>query len=344
MAEADRIYGDGAPMQHIDVNGDVRAFPVEIMLWHEVVNDVVGGVPVLVTYCPLCNTAIAFDRRLGGMTLSFGTSGILRNSDLVMYDHQTESVWQQVGGKALIGDLVGATLPLIPSGIVSWAQFRDAFPEGLVLARPDLRNTPGAGIPYGTTPYTGYDDLAAERDVRRLFRGELDDRLRFADRVVGLTINGEAVAYPFRVLAGEPVIADVVGGEAVVVVWTPGAVSVLDKTVIETSREVGGAAVFHPALNGVALTFAPNPDDPRTFRDTGTGSTWKHLRAGGSGGAGRRATDAHPARHAPVVRVGRVRAGDVDLRIDGGGARRIAAQRKSGRLAAAAPRSAVRVD
>ena len=275
VAEADRIYGDGAPMQHIDVNGDVRAFPVEIMLWHEVVNDTVGGVPVLVTYCPLCNTAIAFERRVGGRTLSFGTSGILRNSDLVMYDHQTESVWQQVGGKALIGDMVGATLPPIPSGIVSWGQFRDAFPDALVMARPDLRNTPGAGIPYGTTPYTGYDNLAAAADVRRLFRGEPDERLHFAERVVGLTINGEAVAYPFRVLAaGEPVVADVVGGEAVVVVWTPGAVSVLDQVVIEASREVGGAAVFRPTLDGVTLTFAPNPDDPQTFRDLGTGSTW----------------------------------------------------------------------
>ena len=274
MAEADAIYGDGAPMQHISVNGDVRAFPVEIMLWHEVLNDVVGGMPVLVTYCPLCNTAIAFDRRVGGMTLTFGTSGILRNSDLVMYDHQTESVWQQVGGKALIGDMVGATLPVIPSGIVSWGQFRDAFPEALVLARPDLRNSPGAGIPYGTTPYTSYDNLAADVDVRRLFRGELDERLRFADRVVGLTINGEAVAYPFGVLADEMVVADVVGGEAVVVVWTPGAVSALDDTVIETSREVGGAGVFRPTLDGRTLTFEANPDDPQTFRDLGTGSTW----------------------------------------------------------------------
>ncbi len=274
VAEADRIYSDGYPVQHINVNGDVRAFPVAIMLWHEVVNDTVGGVPVLVTYCPLCNTAIAFDRRVGGRTLSFGTSGLLRNSDLVMYDHQTESVWQQVGGKALIGDMVGATLPPIPSGIVSWAQFRDAFPDALVLARPALRNTAGERIPYGVTPYTGYDNLTAAADVRRLFRGEPDERLHFAERVVGLSINGEAVAYPFRVLAGEPVVADVVGGAAVVVVWTPGAVSVLDQIVIEASREVGGAAVFRPTLNGVTLTFEPNPDDPQTFRDVGTGSTW----------------------------------------------------------------------
>ena len=274
VAEADAIYSDVAPMQHINVNGDARAFPVEIMLWHEVLNDVVGGVPVLVTYCPLCNTAIAFDRRVGGMTLTFGTSGILRNSDLVMYDHQTESVWQQVGGKALIGDMVGATLPVIPSGIVSWGQFRDAFPEGLVLARPTVQTRPGPGIPYGTTPYTSYDNLTADIDVRRLFRGDLDERLRFADRVVGLTINGEAVAYPFHVLEEEPVVADVVGGEAVVVVWTPGAVSALDNAVIETSREVGGAGVFRPTLDGRALTFEANPDDPQTFRDRETGSTW----------------------------------------------------------------------
>ena len=274
VADANRLYVDGSPMVHIDVNGDVRAFPLEILIWHEIVNDVVGGVPVLVTYCPLCNTAIAFDRRLGDNTLAFSTTGLLRNSDLVMYDRETESIWQQIGGKALIGDLVGATLPPIPSGIVSWAQFRDAFPDALVLARPPNPDPNSDPIPYGATPYTLYDDLDAEGDFRRLYDGEEDDRLHFADRVVGLTINGDAIAYPFPLLSQEPVIADVVGGQPVVVVWTPGARSALDTIAINAGREVGATAVFDPTLNGALLTFEPNPDDPTTFRDRDTGSTW----------------------------------------------------------------------
>ena len=272
--EANRLYVDGSPMIHIDVDGDVRAFPLEILIWHEIVNDVVGGVPVLITYCPLCNTAIAFDRRLGDSTLSFSTTGLLRNSDLVMYDLETESIWQQIGGKALIGDLVGANLAPIASGIVAWAQFREAFPDALVLARPPNPNPNADPIPYGANPYSLYDDVDAEGDFRRLYRGEEDDRLRFADRVVGLTINGDAIAYPFPLLREQPVIADVVGGQPVLVVWTPGARSALDAIGINAGREVGATAVFDPTLNGALLTFEPNPDDPTTFRDSGTGSTW----------------------------------------------------------------------
>ena len=278
---ADRIYADGSPVIHLDVNGDVRAYPVEILLWHEVLIDVVGGVPVLVTYCPLCNTAIAFDRRLGNRTLTFGTAGILRKSDLVMYDHQTESVWQQVGGTALIGDLVGARLTVLPSSLVSYGQFREAFPDALVLARPDVTGQPRrlsqanpGPIPYGTTPYTLYDDLEAEKDFRRLFRGDVDERLHFAERVAGLTVEEEAIAYPFSLLEQRRVIADVVGGRPVLIVWTPGARSALDQIVIEVSREVGAAAVFDPRLDGATLEFVPNAEDPQTFLDRGTGSTW----------------------------------------------------------------------
>lgn len=279
VAEAIDVYEVGSPVVHVEINGDVRAYPLAILIWHEVINDVVGGVPVLVTYCPLCNTAIAFDRRLGDATLTFGTSGLVRNSDLVMYDNQTESVWQQVGGKALIGDLVGATLTPIPSPIVSFGQFRTAFPEALVMDFPDLfvGATDLAGftprIPYGNNPYVLYDDLAAENDPRRLYQDDVDERLHFAARVVGLRIEDEAIAYPFALLEEQRVIEDEVGGVPVVVFWAPGARSALDTGVIDAGREVGSAGVFERTLDGADLVFSPNPDDPQTFLDSG-GSVW----------------------------------------------------------------------
>ena len=223
VADAIDIYLDGSPVVHVEINGDVRAYPLAILIWHEIVNDVVGGFPVAVTYCPLCNTAIAFDRRVGDATLTFGTSGLLRNSDLVMYDRQTESLWQQVGGKALIGDLVGATLTPIPSPIVSFGQFSTAFPEALVMDFPDLfvGATDLAGftprIPYGNNPYVLYDDLAAEDDPRRLHKDEVDDRLHFAERVVGLRIRDDVIAYPCLLLEERRMIEDEVAGVPVVV-------------------------------------------------------------------------------------------------------------------------------
>src|SRR5918995_6875783 len=114
---------DREPVIELVVEGEARAYPIQILIWHEIVNDVVGGVPVAVTFCPLCNTAIVFDRRVDEQTLDFGTTGNLRNSDLVMYDRQTESWWQQFGGEALVGGLTGTELERLPARIVAWRQF-----------------------------------------------------------------------------------------------------------------------------------------------------------------------------------------------------------------------------
>ena len=303
---ADRIYADGSPVIHLDVNGDVRAYPVEILLWHEVLNDVVGGLPVLVTSCPLCNTAIVFDRRLGERTLTFGTAGILRKSDLVMYDHQTESVWQQVGGTALIGDLVGARLTVLPSSLVSYGQFREAFPDALVLARPNVTGQPRrlseadpGPIPYGTTPYTLYDDLEAEKDFRRLFREEVDERLHFDERVAGRKVEGEAIAYPFSLLEQRRVIADLVGGRPVLIVWTLGARSALDQDRGRGESRGRRGRRVRPAggrCHARIRAQRPRPADlpgPRNRLHLG------HFRPRRHGSFEGRAADPDPARHAP---------------------------------------------
>jgi hypothetical protein len=141
---------DVEPVIALAISGDARAYPLRILVWHEIVNDVIGGMPVAVTYCPLCNTSLVFRRELHGRTFDFGTTGKLRNSDLVMYDRQTESWWQHFSGEAIVGELTGKALKLIPSRLESFARFRERFPNGQVLvpANPGLR-------PYGSTPYGG---------------------------------------------------------------------------------------------------------------------------------------------------------------------------------------------
>ena len=112
-----------------------RAYPVQVMTWHEIVNDTVGEVPVAVTYCPLCNSGVAFCRQVGDRLLDFGTSGMLYADNLVMYDRQTESLWPQLTGQASVGVLTGTRLESLPVGVAGWDQFRRAHPDALVLSR-----------------------------------------------------------------------------------------------------------------------------------------------------------------------------------------------------------------
>ena len=257
-----------APVIQFEINGDVRAYPLDILIWHEIVNDVVGGVPVAVTYCPLCNSAIAYDRRVEGETFEFGVSGLLRNSDLVMYDRSTESLWQQIGGKAIVGSMVGARLTPLAAPIVSLGQFAESFPAGLVMSRDT-----GFNAPYGRLPgaYVGYDT----DNTPFLFKGDGDNRLDATARVVALEAGGEPIAYPFSLLKELGAVNDVRGGEELVVFWIAGAQSALDSSDLTESRDVGSTGVFRRGLNGQTLTFAPNPNDPGvTFIDIETGSVW----------------------------------------------------------------------
>ena len=167
--EAKGWLGDKEPVIALQLNGEARAYPLQIMTWHEIVNDVVGGVPVAVTFCPLCNSAIVFERTLDGVVYDFGTTGKLRNSDLVMWDRQTESWWQQLSGESIVGRLSGKALELLPASIISFHDFREAFPQGEILSR-----STGFSRPYGENPYVGYDD--ADRPPF-LLTGEPDGRL-----------------------------------------------------------------------------------------------------------------------------------------------------------------------
>jgi hypothetical protein len=266
--EADEWLNDREPVISINIDGEARAYPLQIMTWHEIVNDTFGDRAVGVTFCPLCNAAVAFDREVGDHgVMRFGVSGLLRFSDLIMWDDKTESFWQQMTGEAIVGELAGERLTLLPSVIVSYEEFKATYPDtGVVLSRET-----GHSRPYGNNPYVGYDDIDSSPF---LFQGERDDRFPPMERVLTLEINDEPMAYAFSLLEEHPVVHDVVGDVEVVVFWSPGATSALDQTSIAESREVGSANAFKPELDGERLTFVYEDGE---IRDEQTGSIWNVL-------------------------------------------------------------------
>jgi hypothetical protein len=175
VASEDKEVAANEPVIGLEINGDARAYPQRILIWHEIVNDVVGGTPVTVTYYPLCNSAVVFDRRVPPHVLDFGTTSKLRNSDLVMYDRQTKSWWQQFTGEALVGELTGTELKLVPARLESLAQFKTRHSVGKVL----VPNNPGVRD-YGRSPYVGYDMAAAPF----LYRGDYLKDVEAMARVV----------------------------------------------------------------------------------------------------------------------------------------------------------------
>ena len=249
-------------VEHAD---SARAYPLQILVWHEIVNDRIGDLPIAVTFCPLCNTALVFDRRHAGRLLDFGTTGRLRHSDLVMYDRQTESWWQQANGEGLVGAFAGDRLRMIPAQTLSWAEFRRQHPAGLVLSRPTQHNRP-----YGRNPYAGYDAPGGS-PIADFFRAKTDRRLPAMERVAAVRLKNEAVAYPFSRLSKSRVANDVVDKVPIVVLWAPGTASALDRARIAEGRDVGATGVFDRRVGGRTLRFEWRQG---AFRDAETSSTW----------------------------------------------------------------------
>lgn len=272
IAEAEAWLVDVEPVIALEINGDARAYPIHVITWHEIVNDTVGGEPVVVTFCPLCNSAIVFERKVDGEIVEFGVSGLLRNSDLIMYDRTDESLWQQFTGEGIVGNHSGKQLTFLPSSLVSFADFKAAFPEGTVLSRET-----GFNRPYGENPYAGYDTydnpLSSGGDLA-LFSGESDVRLEPAERVVTVSLDEVDVAYPLSILSDVGVIADTQNGQDMVVFHIDGTASALGARVIADAEDVGATGVFDPNLDGQKLTFTKDEDG---FVDAETGSTWNIL-------------------------------------------------------------------
>ena len=266
VAEADEWLTDADPVVYLEIGNEVHAYPVQILIWHEIVNDTVGGEPVSVTYCPLCNSAVSYRRTLNGVETTFGTSGRLFASALVMYDRATESLWTHFDGRAVVGQLAGQELEKVPSPLLSWSDFVAAFPEGLVLDK----NSTGYSRPYGENPYAGYDD---PESTPFLFQGDVDDRARAKQRVVGVEIDGVARAWTLETVSGDTAAATNtnVGDTPVAILWKAGQVTALETAIIVSGRDVGSVGVFSPLVDGRQLTFDATSDG---FVDAETASEW----------------------------------------------------------------------
>ncbi|MEX2653564.1 MAG: DUF3179 domain-containing protein [Acidimicrobiia bacterium] len=266
VASADEYLSDEEPVVVLDIDGDARAYPIQIMIWHEIVNDVVGDVPVSVTYCPLCNSAVSYVRTIGGHETTFGTSGRLFASALVMYDRATETLWTHFDGKAVVGVLTGHRLEPVASPLLSWADFKEAYPDGKVLDRDET----GFGRPYGNNPYQGYDNPSS---FPFLFTGDVDDRSRAMQRVVGVRDGDDARAWTLDVISGETaaVTNTEVGDTELAIFWSAGQSSALESLQTASGRDVGSVGVFSPVIDGRTLTFTAADG---AYLDEQTGSTW----------------------------------------------------------------------
>jgi len=267
VSEADEWLRPVEPVIQVEINQEVKAYPIQILTWHEIVNDTIGGVPVVVTFCPLCNTAIAFERTLVGKEMTFGTTGRLRFSNLIMYDRQTETWWQQATGEGIVGELTGMQLTFIPAAMVSWEEFKSAHPDGRVLSRDT-----GFNRTYGRNPYVGYDDV---NRPPFLYQGpQTPGGLPPVARVLALEFDGESVAYPYDLLSEKSVINDRVGGLDVAIFWATGTASALDAGVIAEGQDVGSAVAYDRILDGKLLSFR---FDGEKIIDNETDSTWDIL-------------------------------------------------------------------
>ena len=258
------------PVISVELNGEAKAYPIRILMWHEIVNDEIGGQPVSVTYCPLCNTGVAFRRPVvDGKVLDFGTSGRLFHSNLVMYDRQTGTYWSQASLEAIVGPLAGKRLELLPAQIVSWGDWRGAHPTGRVLSQDT-----GFDRAYGQNPYQGYDSPG--NDDPFLFSGDPDPRLPATARVLGVNASGRSMAFPYEELSGDAidgfsVVQAQVGMQDVVVFWKQGTASALDQPEIAASRDVGSATAYEPRSGDLLLHFEATSAG---FVDDDTKSRW----------------------------------------------------------------------
>ena len=274
-SRAERWLRPSEPVIVVAEGDEARAYPLQILIWHEITNDTIAGRAIVVTFCPLCNTALVFDRRVDERALTFGTTGLLRRSDLVMWDRQTQTWWQQATGEAIVGELTAKRLVRLPSLVLSFEEFRRAHPQGVVLSRDaadeEAQRKTGSGRSYGTNPYAGYD-RADSPPLGGFWKGPLDGRLPPKARVAVATFAGPPVAYPIDDLGGAVAINDDVGGRPVALLYLGGVASPLDKGATAEGADVGQAAIYDRRVAGRTLTLAGGKG--KTFIDRETGSEW----------------------------------------------------------------------
>jgi hypothetical protein len=247
--EADKILEGSELVVGLNINGDIRAYPLQILVWHEIVNDKVGGVPVAITYCPLCFTNQVFNRTLeDGNVVEFGTSGKLYNSNLVMYDRTSESLWSQALGQSIVGKYAGINLQRVLFDVANWKEWKALYPESKVLSRDT-----GYSRPYGADPY---GDYYTNSEV--LFPvSNRDDRLGLKEIIIGLENDGQYKAYKLQDIEDKRIINDEIN----------------NKSISLFSAFPFMARAFDPVVDGKVLQFKYNPQT-KSILDIQTGSEW----------------------------------------------------------------------
>lgn len=225
---------ENEPVIAVEVNGVHKAYPLRVLIWHEIANDMIDDTPVAVTYCPLCNAAVVFDRRVDGRLLDFGVSGKLRHSDMIMYDRQTESWWQQFTGQGIVGAMTDAQLKFLPSQTIPFGRFRENYPEGMVMI-------PNNGLlrDYGRNPYVNYD---SGKGQPFLFRGDYNGPVPALAYVVAVGKN----AWPLEDLRQQGSIEHL----QLKLVWNTGMNAALDSARINKGRDIGFVEVYHKHPDG----------------------------------------------------------------------------------------------
>jgi hypothetical protein len=250
VQEASKFLEDSELVLGLNINGDIRAYPLQILVWHEIVNDEIGSIPVAVTYCPLCFTNQVFNRTIddGQEVVEFGTSGKLYNSNLVMYDRTSKSLWSQAMAEGIVGKYAGTKLERVPFDVAYWKEWKQLYPDSKILSRDT-----GSNRPYGVDPY---GDYYTNSDV--LFPiSNRDDRLGLKEIVVGFENKGQYKAYKLQEIEDNKVINDQVNG----------------KSITLFSSYPFMIRAYDPIAQGQTLEFTYNPKS-KNFLDEQTGSEW----------------------------------------------------------------------
>jgi len=251
VADQSGVYDPKGLGISLTIGKTTRFYPFQILVWHEIVNDVVDGRPVAVTYCPLCGTGIVYDRTINGQAIEFGVSGKLYQSDLLMYDRKTESLWAQIEGRAVVGLLVGQRLKLVDAQNITWQEFRSKYPNGQVLSTDT-----GFSRNYQSSPYGDYDT-----NDQLLFPIETrDGRLGLKTRVLGVELDGQFKAYPVEDLQRLKNVTDDFAGKTLRLTANGEEVTITDATTGQIIAPVHAFwfawATFHP---GTELFSGPTP-------------------------------------------------------------------------------------
>jgi hypothetical protein len=234
----------------VSFNKQKKAYPLRIMVWHEIVNDNIGNKPILITYCPLCGTGIGYERVIKGKVYEFGVSGKLYNSDLVMYDRITNSLWSEILGEAIAGELTGTKLIHFPLMQTTWQNWKNLHPDSLVLSKDT-----GYARDYANLPYQGYEE--SERIMFPV--GHTDTRFSPKERVLGLSFQGVHKAYPFSKLAKAKVINDKIEKEPILILF---------------DNQSETALIYKRKVGGVELRFTLAKEEGFFVTDDKTGSLW----------------------------------------------------------------------